>query len=149
MDVLAFEEAETLAAHLLRHACAARDRHAELEGLIADEEVITRRADEEASAIRAEIDQFHGWLSGELEGGAAYRTSKAIQDERERRAMLEGELHLLRNRLTEASASLGRLQELHNNNPSAQQFRAAEGALKQLQRLHALSEVQVPTEESL
>jgi hypothetical protein len=149
MDVLATDEAETLAAHLLRHACAARDRHAELEGLIADEEVITRRADVEASAIRAEINQFHGWLSGELEGGAAYRMSKAIQDERERRAMLEGELHLLRTRLTEASASLGRLQELHNNNPSAQQFRAAEGALKQLQRLHALSEVQLPTEEPL
>ena len=85
------EEAETLAAHLFRHAAAARDKHAELEAAILAEEEASAAAESDSNALRAEIKQYHGWLSGEREGGSAYRMSKAIQDERERRVMLESE----------------------------------------------------------
>ena len=133
------QDAETLAAHLLRHASAARDRHASLEAAIADEDTARAAVEEESDALRAEIDQYRGWLSGEREGGSAYRMSKAIQDERERRAMLEGELGSLRERLSSASVSLARLQHLGRETPEAQQARAAESALAQLARLHQLS----------
>lgn len=139
------EDVESLAAHLLGHAQAARNRHAAIEAHIAAEEVQARHADEQADALRAEIAQYRGWLDGEL-GGSSYRMSKAIHDERERRAMLEGELGLLRERLASASASLARLQNLGQNSAPAQQARAADGALAQLKRLHDLSSQKALTE---
>ena len=139
------DEAETLAAHLFRQAATVRDRHAAIESQIELELAQARVADDESAAIRAEIEQYRGWLSGEREGGSAYRTAKAIQDERERRALLETELASLKERLAAASASLARLQSLGQNSAPAQQARAAESALAQLARLHALSQATAPT----
>ena len=133
-------EAETLAAHLLRHTVVVRDRHAELEAAIALEVQATTEAKRQSAVLRAEIEQYRSWVEGNDEGGGcAYRMSKAIHDEQEQRAILEEELRTLRERLAQASTALTRLHELDRNTPHVRQERAAESALTQLARLHRLT----------
>ena len=92
-------DAQTLAAHLYRHAETVRARHAALDDAIAAEDAAASTARGTSGALRAEIAQFHGWVSGEHQGGGAYRLSRQLHEERDRRLLLESEVGLLRDRL--------------------------------------------------
>ncbi len=103
---------ETLAAHLHRHASAQAAAHAAIEREIDAEHAARRDAEAAADALRSELAQYHGWLHDEQqEGGAAYRMSKAVHEEMDRRVLLEEEVAALRVRLHAISGSLQRLSE--------------------------------------
>ena len=127
-----FETAETLAAHLFTHAAAVRDRHAQLEADIVSEEAATTAVRGETAALQAELEQYEGWLSGELEGGAAYRMSKELHDEHEKRTSAEAEVTALRTKLATMSTHLQALVQQSRNLPQTQQARAADDALAHL-----------------
>jgi len=124
--------AETLAAHLLTHAAAVRDHHAQLEAAIVAEETAAAKARGETEALQAELEQYHGWISGEREGGSAYRMSKALHDEQERRASVEAEVAALHGKLGTMSERLQALVQMSRDSPQAQQARAADEALSHL-----------------
>lgn len=96
---------------------------------------------DEAATLRAEIEQYHGWIAEEIEGGAAYRLGKALVEERERRTALEGEVASLHARLASMSDVLQALvARARREPPLVTQARAADGALSALERLRQLTE---------
>ena len=131
-------ETETLAATLYQHALAIRQRHSGFEALIEQEHAAQETAEAESAVLRAEIAQYPGWIDESLDGGAAYRLSKALADERERRMMLENEVATLRERLASASSQLKSLMHHATTMPQQQQARAAEDALTYLSRVREL-----------
>ena len=132
------EEVETLSATLHQHAVAVRERHAAIERLIEDERAAEEASQAESTVLQAEIAQYRGWISEEIEGGGAYRLNKALADERERRSALENEVAMLKQRLSGASAQLKSLVHQATTTPQVQQARAAEEALQHLSKMRQL-----------
>ena len=101
--------ASAVAALLHRHASASRQRLEALRQELAAEDVARAAAAEELGALSSELATFEGWASGELHDGEAYRLSRAIVDERDRRLLLEQEVAALRTRLAAIGKSVGHL----------------------------------------
>ena len=134
-------DAETIAQILYQHAETARQRHAAVEARLMAEEAAEAAAQAETSALQAEIKQYRGWISEELDGGAAYRLSKSLHDERDRRSALEEQVRVLRGNLTSVAGTLKDLvQDAKNDPPAVVQARAADAALSALEKLRAVSE---------
>jgi hypothetical protein len=134
-------DAETLAAYLYRHAETARQRHAALVTKLRTEEAAEAAIAAETAALQAELEQYRGWISETREGGSAYRLSKALVEERERRCALEKELGALRSRLSELYGQLQHaVKAAKSETPQQTQARAADEALVHLTRLRQLSQ---------
>lgn len=130
---------ETLAAHLYGQAEATRQRHAVLHADIAAEDAAAAACDAEADALRAEIAQFHGWADETVPGGGAYRLSKAVVEERDRRELLEIEVVRLRERLKTISVHLRELSTQAAEEPPASVLAArADEALSMLERVREI-----------
>ena len=134
-------DAETLAAHLHQHAEVARQRSAAIQAALSAEEAAEARAREETEALRAELRQYHGWINKELEGGHAFRLSKALHDERERKSNCEREVAALREHFASLSAQLQVLvSQARGETAEQRQVRAADEALSSLERLRRISD---------
>ena len=94
----------------------------------------------EVAALSAELEQYEGWIADTLEGGGVYRLSKALIEERDRRAALERETSALRSKLAVVSSHVNGLTEhAAREPPQAVQARAADDALRHLNRLREIS----------
>ena len=133
-------DAEALAQHLFLHAESARQRTAALEARLHAEEAAEALARAESDALRAELRQYKGWIDEEIEGGTAYRLSKLVNDERERRANLESAVTTLRGHLAGLSEQLKVAGEAAKGETlEQQQARTADEALSALERLRRIS----------
>ena len=95
----------------------------------------------ETEALQAELKQYNGWINEEIEGGHAFRLSKNLHDERERRAGLEREVAVLRRHLTDMSSELKEMaRQAASETAEQQQVRVADEALSSLEKLRMISE---------
>ena len=132
-------DAEHLAAHLYLHAEAARQRHHAIQSKLDAELAREAAARKESQSLLAEFAQYQGWINEDIEGGGAYRLSKDLVEERERRAALEKEVSSLKGRLSELSGTLQDLvRQAKMPTPAATQAKAADDALSNLKKLKAL-----------
>ena len=133
-------DAETIAHYMYLYTESARRRHAEMEARLLAEEVAETAAQAETMSLQAEIKQYRGWISEELDGGGAYRLSKSLVDERDRRSALEEQVKVLRGNLFSVAGTLKHLvQRAGEDPPAVVQARAADAALSALERLRAVS----------
>ena len=120
-------DAEALAAHLFNHAEVLRQRSAALTARLEAEEAAEAAVRAESAALQAEIRQYRGWITEEIEGGANYRLSKALHEERDRRTMLEEEVRRLKVHLTGLGGQLKDfVRQATLETPQAVQYRAAD-----------------------
>ena len=163
-------DAQTLSAYLYQHAETARQRSAALEAKLRAEEAAEVRghrynfpptlahrplsfshhcafaavqfvARAETEALQAELKQYNGWINEEIEGGYAFRLSKNLHDERERRAGLEREVAVLRRHLVDMSSELKEMVRMAaSETAEQQQVRVADEALSSLEKLRMISE---------
>ena len=119
--------AETIAALLYRHAETSRQRSAAIQARLEAEEAAEAAVRAESRALEAEVGQYRGWISEELEGGAAYRLSKGVHDERDRCAALEEQVRALKHHLADMAAELRLLVQQAEQDPAeVVQHRAAD-----------------------
>lgn len=134
-------DAETLAAYLHQHARTAAQRTAALEAKLHAEEAAEAAAHAETDMLRAELQQYRGWINEEIEGGHAFRLSKSLHEERERRGEIEQQVASLK---TKFSLLAGELKEMMRKitaeTPEQHQIRAADEALSALEKLKRISE---------
>ena len=110
--------AETIAALLYRHAETARQRSAAIQARLEAEEAAEAAVRAESRALEAEVSQYRGWISEELEGGAAYRLSKNLHDERDRCVALEEQVRGLKLHLAEMATELRALVQHAEQEPA-------------------------------
>lgn len=133
-------DVESLAAYLYRHAETARQRRAALEAQLATEDAAEGLVLAETEALRAELQQYHGWLAEEVEGGYPYRLSKELHEERQQRVGLEEEVASLKAHLSGLAAQVQELaRQARGETVEQQQARAANEALTALERLRRIS----------
>ena len=95
----------------------------------------------ETDALRAERRQYGGWISGEVEGGEAFRVSMALHVERAKHRGLEEQIRDVRNQLTDISAHVRQLvEEANGETPNQRKMRLADEAMSALERLKQVSE---------
>ena len=118
-----------LAALLHRHATASRDRLDALRAELAAEDAARAAIAEELGTLSSELTMYECWASGELHDGEAYRVSRAIVEERDRRLLLEQEVAALRERLAAIGNSVNHLVVARQERDTAVVGSAADAAL--------------------
>lgn len=131
-------DAQTLALYLHRHAERRSARIQELKKDLADEAAEEAKLHDTIVALRTEKAQYEAWIANAHGDGEAYRLSKSLCNERERRLVLEDEVSALRAKLNAISMSLRGL------NASivagrAEVTKSAGAALADVERLRSLA----------
>ena len=140
-------DAETLATLLYRHAETARQRHAAVQACIATEKAAEEAARAESGVLAAEIQQYRSWIAEERQGGGAYRLSKALHEERDRRAALEEQVRSLKSSLSKQSELVkGLVRQATSEQPAARQARVADEVCAALLASTRASLLQVPSQ---
>ena len=127
-------DAETLVKHLFRDAQDTAERVDALDSSMADEDEETAKLLLECEALQREEEQYQGWLSSGDTSGEAYRLSKTLHEEHDRRVILEHEVFLLKSKLRAISGSLQTLTQKQEASGSAIESGATD-ILRQLERL--------------
>jgi len=134
---------EDAAARLLHDAMARCGRLDTMREGIAAEDMVSAELRPDIEALQREVEQFRGWIdNGSQEAGEAYRLSKALCEEQDRRVALEDEVFTLRGKLASISTSvraIAQQQAAQDASESAIESRAAD-ALAQLQVLRTAVE---------
>mmetsp|Transcript_48430 Transcript_48430/g.134244 ORF Transcript_48430/g.134244 Transcript_48430/m.134244 type:complete len:149 (-) Transcript_48430:205-651(-) len=105
-------DAAALAGHLFRDAQEAAGRLEALAGHLDAEEAAAADLLAECEALRREGAQYRGWIANaDAAAGEAYRLSKALHEESDRRMVLEHEVFLLKSKLRAISSSLNSLTQ--------------------------------------
>ena len=104
-------DAETLAVRLHRHAQEGAARIGALRQELEREEAATVLLERELGSMEDEAANYSRWLGQDAAGGEAFRMSKALVEERDRRVLLEQECAALRSKLTAVSTMVRKLTE--------------------------------------
>mmetsp|Transcript_32673 Transcript_32673/g.73808 ORF Transcript_32673/g.73808 Transcript_32673/m.73808 type:complete len:178 (-) Transcript_32673:369-902(-) len=101
------------AGRLLHEAMVRCERMDRLRADIFEEEQISSELRPDIKTLQDEISQFLSWIAADGPDGEAYRLSKLLCEEQDRRITLEDEAFRLRGRLSAISSSLHALTQQH------------------------------------
>ena len=131
--IVPLEQLQTLAVHLHRQTAARAEWHGKLQAGLDEEQARNAAVRAEIDALRAEIKQHQGLLSGALEGGEAMRATKKLIEEQERREALNQQVETLKEKMNTIGGAVKQLVSKRHE-PSADEVIDDDttGALSQL-----------------
>lgn len=100
---------QSLAVHMHNQAELRAKRQEKLQAALTEELAANAAVQAEIDALRSEVAQYKGLLSGELEGGEEYRATKVLVEERERHEALGQQVTTMQGKLVHVSGAIKQL----------------------------------------
>ena len=100
---------QSLAVHMHNQAELRAKRQEKLQAALNEELAANAAVQAEIDALRGEVAQYKGLLSGELEGGEEYRATKVLVEERERHEALGQQVTTMQGKLVHVSGAIKQL----------------------------------------
>ena len=100
---------QSLAVHMHNQAELRAKRQAKLQAALTEELGANAAVQAEIDALRGEVAQHKGLLSGELAGGEEHRATKILVEERERHEALGQQVTTMQDKLVHVSGAIKQL----------------------------------------
>ena len=100
---------QSLAVHMHNQAELRAKRQERLQAALTEELAANAAVQAEIDALRGEVAQDKGLLSGELEGGEEHRATKILVEERERHEALGQQVTTMQDKLVHVSGAIKQL----------------------------------------